>query len=159
MLFSGSIFENILMGRQDATEGEVFLAAEAANALEFIERLPGRYDADIGEGGARLSGGQKQRIALARAFLKDAPILILDEATSSLDAESESLVQEALARLMQGRTTLIIAHRFSTVQLATKIVVFSDGAIAETGNHEELLGRSDSLYRRLYNQIPTQVPL
>jgi subfamily B ATP-binding cassette protein MsbA len=159
MLFSGSIFENILMGRQDATEGEVFLAAEAANALEFIERLPGRYDADIGEGGVRLSGGQKQRIALARAFLKDAPILILDEATSSLDAESEALIQEALARLMQGRTTLIIAHRFSTVQLATKIVVFSDGAIAETGNHEELLGRSDSLYRRLYNQIPTQVPL
>jgi subfamily B ATP-binding cassette protein MsbA len=158
ILFSGSIYENILMGGPDATEEEVVAAAASANALEFIERLPQGYRTEIGEGGAMLSGGQKQRIALARAFLKDAPILILDEATSSLDSESESLVQEALQRLMQSRTTLIIAHRFSTVQLATQIVVFDNGTIAEMGNHEELLQKRDGLYRRLYSQVPSHVP-
>lgn len=159
ILFSGSIYENILMGEPDASEKEVVAAAASANALEFIEEMPRGFETDIGEGGARLSGGQKQRIALARAFLKDAPILILDEATSSLDSESESLVQEAFGRLMQGRTTLIIAHRFSTVQLATGIVVFENGTIAEMGNHDELIQRSDGLYRRLYSQVPFQVPL
>jgi len=163
ILFSGGIYENILMGRLNATEEEVRKAAVSANAHEFIMQLPKGYHTEIGEGGSKLSGGQRQRIALARAFLKDAPILILDEATSSLDSESENLIQDALMRLMKGRTTIIIAHRLSTIKSAHTIAVFNKGRIAETGSHEELLARQGGLYRRLYeeqfkNFIPAHTP-
>jgi ABC-type multidrug transport system fused ATPase/permease subunit len=152
ILFSGNIYENILMGKEEADDDEVQRAAVLANAHEFIEQLPKGYQTEIGEGGVKLSGGQRQRVALARAFLKDAPILILDEATSSLDSESENLIQEALKRLMKGRTTLVIAHRLSTVQSADTIVVFNEGRIVETGTHAELLLRPDGIYRRLYEE-------
>ncbi len=150
ILFSGTIYENILMGNSDATREEVDAAARSANAFDFIHQFPNGYETEIGEGGLRLSGGQKQRIALTRAFLKNAPILILDEATSSLDSESDNLIQEALQRLMQGRTTFIIAHRLSTIQSAHRIVVFDAGRIVEMGTHTELLNREDGLYRRLH---------
>jgi ABC-type multidrug transport system fused ATPase/permease subunit len=152
ILFSGSVHENILMGKEDARDDEVRTAAVSANAHDFVSRMPKGYQTEIGEGGARLSGGQRQRIALARAFLKNAPILILDEATSSLDSESENLIQDALKRLMQGRTTLVIAHRLSTIQSADTIVVFDEGRIVETGVHAELLLKPDGLYRRLYDE-------
>jgi ATP-binding cassette, subfamily B, putative efflux pump len=152
ILFSGSVHENILMGKEDARDDDVRAAAVLANAHDFISRLSKGYQAEIGEGGAKLSGGQRQRIALARAFLKNAPILILDEATSSLDSESENLIQEALKRLMRNRTTLVIAHRLSTVQSADKIIVFDEGRIVETGVHAELLLKPDGLYRRLYEE-------
>ena len=152
ILFSGTIHANILYGKPDASEEEVLEAAKAADAHNFIMDLLEGYQTEIGEGGVRLSGGQRQRIALARAFLKDAPILILDEATSSLDSESENSIQAALIRLMRGRTTLIIAHRLSTIQSADRIVVFNEGTIVETGTHSELLERSEGLYRRLYKE-------
>lgn len=152
ILFSGSIYDNILYGHPQASGKVVVEAAKAADAHDFIMNLPEGYQAEIGEGGMRLSGGQKQRIALARAFLKDAPILILDEATSSLDSESENSIQAALRRLMQGRTTLIIAHRLSTIQSADRIVVFDDGMIVETGTHPALLEKPEGLYRRLYKE-------
>ncbi len=150
ILFSGTIYENIMMGNADATKEEVEAAARSANALDFIRQLSNGFETEIGEGGLRLSGGQKQRIALTRAFLKNAPILILDEATSSLDSESDSLIQEALQRLMQGRTTFIIAHRLSTIQSAHLIVVFDAGRIVEIGTHAELLNQANGLYRRLH---------
>ncbi len=152
ILFSGSVHENLLMGKEDARDDDVRAAAVLANAHDFINRLPKGYQTEIGEGGAKLSGGQRQRIALARAFLKNAPILILDEATSSLDSESENLIQEALKRLMQNRTTLVIAHRLSTVQSADTIIVFDEGRIVETGSHARLLLKPDGLYRRLYEE-------
>jgi ABC-type multidrug transport system fused ATPase/permease subunit len=152
ILFSGDIYENILIGRPDATENEVRAAAISAHAHNFIMDFPNGYQTEIGEGGIKLSGGQKQRIALARAFLKDSPILILDEATSSLDSESENLIQDALKRLMQGRTTLIIAHRLSTVQAADTIVVFENGTIVETGAHSDLLQKPGGIYRLLYEE-------
>ncbi len=152
ILFSGTIAENILFGNRDADEAQVRASALAANADEFISKLRDGYETEIGEGGVKLSGGQRQRIALARAFLKDAPILILDEATSSLDSQSENLIQQALKRLMQGRTTVIIAHRLSTIQAADMIVVFDAGRIVEIGKHQELLHRSSGLYRRLYEE-------
>ncbi|MBW3672329.1 MAG: ATP-binding cassette domain-containing protein, partial [Acidobacteria bacterium] len=133
----------------DIGEDELRRAAEAANAAEFIENLPDRYDSWIGESGSQLSGGQRQRLAIARALLKNSPILILDEATSALDTESESLVQEALVNLMAGRTTLVIAHRLSTVRRADKIVVLQSGQIVEQGRHDELLEQG-GLYQRLY---------
>jgi ATP-binding cassette subfamily B protein len=139
MLFSDSIRDNIAFGSPEATTEQIEAAARAANAHDFIQRLPHGYDTKVGERGSKLSGGERQRIAIARALLKDAPILILDEATSALDAESEALVQEALARLTRGRTTFVIAHRLSTVVAATRIHVLKDGAIAESGTHRELL--------------------
>jgi subfamily B ATP-binding cassette protein MsbA len=152
ILFSGDIYENILIGRPDANEKEVNEAAISAHAHDFIMDFPDGYQTEIGEGGIKLSGGQKQRIALARAFLKDSPIIILDEATSSLDSESENLIQDALKRLMKGRTTLIIAHRLSTVQAADTIVVFEKGTIVETGTHAELLQKPEGFYRLLYDE-------
>ena len=152
ILFSGTIYENIVFGNSAATEKDVQVAAISANAHDFICKLPNGYQTEIGEGGMKLSGGQRQRIALARAFLKNAPILILDEATSSLDSKAENLIQQALKRLMQGRTTIIIAHRLSTIQSADKIVVFDNGEIVETGNHQELLQKPYGLYRRLHTE-------
>jgi ATP-binding cassette subfamily B protein len=149
-LFYGTVRENLLFGRPDANEDQMVAAARAANAHDFIVDLPQSYDTLIGERGVKLSGGQKQRLSIARAILKDAPILILDEATSSVDTETELLIQEALERLMQGRTTIIIAHRLSTVRNADQIVVLEEKSIREMGSHEELLGLEDGLYRRLY---------
>ncbi len=149
-LFYGTVRENILFGKSDATEDEVLAACQAANAHQFITQLPEGYDTMIGERGVKLSGGQKQRLSIARAILKDAPILILDEATSSVDTETELLIQEAIEHLMKGRTTIVIAHRLSTVRNADKIVVLEDRKIREMGTHDELL-KLDGLYRRLYS--------
>ncbi len=149
LLFAGTIRENILYGRLDATEAEMIEAARAANAHDFIVALRDGYDTRVGERGLKLSGGQRQRIAIARAILKDPRILLLDEATSSLDSESEGLVQEALERLMQGRTTVIIAHRLSTVQIADRVAVLDQGRLVELGTPDELL-KSGGLYARLH---------
>jgi ATP-binding cassette, subfamily B, bacterial len=149
-LFYGTVRENLLFGRPEAGEAEMVSAAQAANAHEFIMELSQGYDTLIGERGVKLSGGQKQRLSIARAILKDAPILILDEATSSVDTGTELLIQQALERLMQGRTTLIIAHRLSTVRNADKIVVLEDKAICEMGTHAELVKMKGGLYRKLY---------
>ncbi|MEL6216921.1 MAG: ABC transporter ATP-binding protein [Pseudomonadota bacterium] len=149
-LFEGDIRSNIRMGRPDATNGEVKAAAEAANADGFIRRLPNGYATEIGENGAQLSGGERQRIAIARAMLKQAPILLLDEPTSALDAAAEAVVNEALERLMRGSTTIVIAHRLSTVRHADVIHVIEDGRVVESGTHAELR-RGEGLYGRLYD--------
>ncbi len=149
VLFSGSIKDNIAYAKVDATDAEIEHAAKMANAHDFIMSLPEKYDTLVGEKGARLSGGEKQRVAIARALLRDPKILIFDEATSSLDAESEGLVQDAIDRLMHNRTTFVIAHRLSTVQHAHKIIVLDKGNIIETGNHSELLAQN-GLYKKLY---------
>ncbi|MFY0525712.1 ABC transporter ATP-binding protein [Archangium gephyra] len=148
MLFATSISDNIRYGRMDATDAEVEAAARAANAHEFISRFPEGYRTLVGERGVQLSGGQKQRIAIARAVLKNPRLLVLDEATSALDAESEHLVQEALDRLMQGRSTIIIAHRLSTVIGADRVLVLEGGQVVQSGNHAALMGQ-EGLYRRL----------
>jgi len=150
VLFNDTVRNNIAYGRADAEPEKVIEAAQAANAHEFISALPNGYDTLIGEGGVLLSGGQRQRLAIARALFKDPPILVLDEATSSLDTESERLVQQALNNLITGRTTLVIAHRLSTVRTADKIVVLDKGSIVEVGRHEELLARP-GIYRKLYD--------
>ena len=150
MLFSGSVRENILYGDLNAGEAEMIAAARAANAHDFIQALPRGYDTLVGERGIKLSGGQRQRIAIARAILKNPRILLLDEATSALDSESEGLVQEALGRLMQGRTTIIIAHRLSTVQVAHRIAVLDKGRLVELGTHDELMTHR-GLYYKLYS--------
>ena len=151
VLFDDTIASNIAYGSPGATREAIESAARAAHAHEFIERLASGYETDIGERGQRLSGGQRQRLAIARALLKNSPILILDEATSSLDAESEQLVQDALANLMRNRTAFVIAHRLSTVRRADKIVALERGRVAEIGRHEELLARSGGVYAKLYS--------
>jgi subfamily B ATP-binding cassette protein MsbA len=150
VLFNDTVRANIAYGLDDVDETRIESAARAAYAHDFILDLPRRYDTVIGERGSRLSGGQRQRIAIARAILKDPPILILDEATSALDAESEQLVQQALSNLMKGRTTLVIAHRLGTVRNADCILVLDGGEVRETGTHEELLKRPHGLYKRLH---------
>ncbi len=149
-LFSGTVRENIAYARPDATDGEVIAAARAAHAEEFIDRLPAGYDTRVGERGVKLSGGQRQRIAIARVFLKNPAVVILDEATSSLDTESERLVEEAMELLLRGRTTLIIAHRLSTVRRADRVAVLELGSIVQLGSHAELLAQEEGLYARLW---------
>ena len=163
ILFGGSIRENIAYGKPGATEAEIMEAAQKANAHEFIARFPEQYNTIVGERGIKLSGGQRQRVAIARAILKDPAILILDEATSSLDSESEQLVQEALENLMKGRTSFVIAHRLSTIRNADKIVVIDRGTVAESGTHAALMNHN-GLYRKLIEMqfefgVETQSPL
>ncbi len=147
-LFASTVRENIRFGKRDATDEEVVAAAEAANAHEFITQLPQGYDTEVGERGVKLSGGQKQRISIARTILRDPKILILDEATSALDSESELLVKEALEKLMEGRTSFVIAHRLSTVLKADRIVVLNEGKVVEVGSHEKLLAKG-GMYEKL----------
>ncbi len=149
VLFNDTIRYNITYGKPDATETEIFEAARIAFAHDFIEELPNGYDTIVGERGIFLSGGQRQRIAIARAVLTNAPVLILDEATSALDAESERLVQQALANLMENKTSIVIAHRLSTIRKADKIVVMERGKIIQTGTHAELLEQG-GIYKKLY---------
>ena len=147
-LFHGTIMENLRYGRLDATDEEVIAAAKAARCDEFIRKLPQGYQTMIGENGSTLSGGERQRISIARALLKDAPVILLDEATASLDVENESAVQDALSRLLQGRTVLVIAHRMRTVAGADHIVVLENGRVAQQGTPEELMEQG-GLYRRM----------
>ena len=149
VLFDDTVMENIRLGRHGASDEEVLAAAAAANCDEFVEKLPQGYDTPIGENGARLSGGERQRISIARALLKNAPIVLLDEATASLDVENETRVQGALSRLLAGKTVLVIAHRMRTVEAADKIVVLADGRVAEEGSPDELLKRENGIFRRM----------
>jgi len=155
LLFGGSIEENIAYGKINASKAEIILAAQRANADSFIQGFPEGYQTIVGERGVKLSGGQRQRIAIARALLKNPAILILDEATSSLDSESERLVQEALEELMKGRTSIIIAHRLSTIREADRIVVIDNGKVVENGSHEALMQSEGGLYKYL-SQLQTE---
>jgi ATP-binding cassette subfamily B protein len=148
-MFHRSIADNIRVGRPQATDKEVRRAAELAHAAEFIEALPKGYETLVGERGVKLSGGQRQRVAIARAILKDAPILILDEATSSLDSESEALIQDALWTLLSGRTAIVIAHRLSTVRRMDELIILERGKVVERGSHEDLLSQS-GIYATLW---------
>ena len=148
-LFNNSILENIRVGKKDATDDEVLAAARLANCDEFALKLPQGYDTVIGENGSELSGGERQRISIARAFLKNAPIILLDEASASLDVENETVIQEALSRLIRNKTVMVIAHRMRTVSGADKIVVLSDGTIVEEGSPKDLLTQKDSTFRRM----------
>jgi subfamily B ATP-binding cassette protein MsbA len=153
-LFSGTVRENIAFGRPDASDADIARAARAAHAMEFIENFTAGMDTRVGERGVKLSGGQRQRIAIARVFLKDPAVVILDEATSSLDSESERLVEKAMEELLRGRSTLIIAHRLSTVRRADRVVVLDAGRVIEEGSHTQLLA-DGGLYARLYQvQFP-----
>ncbi len=149
VLFDDTVMENIRLGKHGATDEEVLAAAKAANCDEFVEKLPGGYKTPIGENGAKLSGGERQRISIARALLKDAPIVLLDEATASLDVENETKVQGALSRLLEGKTVLVIAHRMRTVEAADKIVVLKDGIVAEEGTPKELYSNANGIFRRM----------
>ena len=149
VLFDDTVMENIRLGRHGATDEEVLAAAAAANCDEFVEKLPQGYRTPIGENGAKLSGGERQRISIARALLKNAPIVLLDEATASLDVENETKVQGALSRLLAGKTVLVIAHRMRTVEAADKIVVLADGKVAEEGSPAELLQKENGIFRRM----------
>ena len=151
LLFHRSVAENIAYGKPDASMDEIREAARRANALEFIEKLPQGFDTVTGERGVKLSGGQRQRIAIARAMLADCPVLVLDEATSALDSESEKMVQDALAELMRGRTSIVVAHRLSTVASLDRIVVLEDGGIVEDGSHAELI-EAGGAYARLWSR-------
>lgn len=151
VLFSGTIWDNISYGRPEATQKEIVAAAEAANALEFINKLPQKFNTVVGERGMTLSGGQRQRIAIARAIIREAPILILDEPSSGLDAQSEQMVFEALDKLMEGKTSVVIAHRLSTIRKAAKIFVLKDGEIVESGTHDELMQNPAGVYRELHD--------
>ena len=151
VLFRGTVRSNLLWGDGEADDEALWQALEAAQAAEFVRDLPNGLDAPIGEDGRGFSGGQRQRLAIARAFIKNAPIVILDEATSALDNKSEAVVQKAIDNLMKDRTVFVIAHRLSTVQNADKIVVVNDGEIIEEGRHEDLLQIEDGAYRALYN--------
>lgn len=148
-LFSTTIYENIKYGKEEASEIEVMKAAKAANAHGFISRMPEGYHTQVGDRGVQLSGGQKQRVAIARAILKDPSILLLDEATSALDTASEKMVQEALDTLMEGRTTIMVAHRLSTIRDAHRIAVLQHGKVAEIGRHEQLIGKPGGIYKQL----------
>jgi ABC-type multidrug transport system fused ATPase/permease subunit len=150
MLFSCGIADNIRYGRLDATMDQIVEAAKAANAHDFIMRLPKQYQTEVGERGVKISAGERQRISVARAFLKDAPILILDEPTSSIDLKTESIILDALDRLMMGRTTFMIAHRLSTIRKADLLMVMDRGRVVDQGTHEELLER-DGLYKQLHD--------
>jgi ATP-binding cassette subfamily B protein len=150
VLFHGPLWQNIAYGKPEASRKEIVRAAELANAMEFIEKLPQGFNTMVGERGMTLSGGQRQRIAIARAIIRNTPILLLDEPTSGLDAASEKLVFEALDRLMEGKTTIVIAHRLSTIRRADVIYVVNEGAIAEQGKHKDLL-KKDGLYAQLHN--------
>ena len=149
VLFDDTVMENIRLGKHGATDEEVSAAAKAANCDEFVSRLPEGYATPIGENGAKLSGGERQRISIARALLKDAPIVLLDEATASLDVENETKVQGALSRLLAGKTVLVIAHRMRTVEAADKIVVLKDGKVAEEGSPKELYEHENGIFRRM----------
>ncbi|HVE06589.1 MAG TPA: ATP-binding cassette domain-containing protein, partial [Paraburkholderia sp.] len=152
VLFHRSLAENIAYARPDASRADIVRAAQQASAHEFIEALPHGYDTLVGERGVKLSGGERQRIAIARAFLADAPVLIFDEATSSLDSESEVLIQQSMERLMAGRTTLVVAHRLSTVRSLDRLLVLERGRIVEEGPHDRLIELPDGLYRRLFTR-------
>jgi ABC-type multidrug transport system fused ATPase/permease subunit len=157
VLFHGTIRENIAYGRPDATDDEILAAAMVANAHEFIMRMPLGYDSIVGERGDTLSGGQRQRIAIARAVIRNSPVLVLDEPTAALDAESERLVIDALRRLMKGRTVIMIAHRLNTLIGADKIIVLKDGLVAEQGSQDELLARGGVFaeLHRIHHQTST----
>jgi len=148
VLFNDTVYNNILMGKPEATRDEVIAAAKIANADTFISQLPNGYETNIGDDGGKLSGGQKQRVSIARAVLKNPPIMILDEATSALDTESEKFVQDALEKMMENRTSLVIAHRLSTIQKADWIVVMEKGDIVEQGSHQELMAQK-GVYHKL----------